>query len=194
MLALSKDEQAGLPSIFFLDNLQWADEASLDVLAYLVRRLRGRPVLHSDDVAQRGQRRLPSPAPDCPGGRTCRPWSRAYAPAPQPRQRAGAGGYSMQAPGDHRRLGEQLFLQSEGLPLFVVEYLATQRLEPMRDAPVTPTAGQEEQAWAVPQGVRSLLQARLSAADDTGRQLLTAAAVIGRSFDFDTLRAAERTQ
>ena len=42
----------------------------------------------------------------------------------------------------------------------------------------------------MPQGVRSLLQARLSAADDTARQLLAAAAVIGRSFDFDTLRAA----
>ena len=96
----------------------------------------------------------------------------------------------IQAPGDNRRLGEQLFLQSEGLPLFVVEYLATQRLAPMRDATIKPTAGQEEQAWAVPQGVRSLLQARLSAADDTGRQLLATAAVIGRSFDFDTLRAA----
>ena len=94
LLALSKDEQARLPSIFFLDNLQWADEASLDVLAYLVRRLRGRPVLLPGDVAQRGQRRLPSPAPDCPGGRACRPWSRAYAPAPQPGQRADAGGYS----------------------------------------------------------------------------------------------------
>ena len=55
---------------------------------------------------------------------------------------------------------------------------------------MTPTAGQDEQAWAVPQGVRSLLQGRLSTADDTGRQLLATAAVIGRSFDFDTLRAA----
>jgi tetratricopeptide (TPR) repeat protein len=35
-----------------------------------------------------------------------------------------------------------------------------------------------------------LLDARLSAVSETGRQVLSAAAVIGRSFDFDVLRAA----
>ncbi len=190
LLALSKDEQARLPSIFFLDNLQWADEASLDVLAYLVRRLRGRPVLllatwrSEDSDACRRLRQIVQEAERAALGREL------MLPLLSPANVQTLVDTVMQAPGDHRRLGEQLFLQSEGLPLFVVEYLATQRLEPMRDATVTPTAGQEEQAWAVPQGVRSLLQARLSAADDTGRQLLAAAAVIGRSFDFDTLRAA----
>ena len=170
--------------------MQWADEASLDVLAYLVRRLRGRPVLllttwrSEDSDACRRLHQIVQEAERAALGREL------MLPLLSPANVQALVDTVMQAPGDHRRLGEQLFLQSEGLPLFVVEYLATQRLEPMRDAPVTPTAGQEEQAWAVPQGVRSLLQARLSAADDTGRQLLAAAAVIGRSFDFDTLRAA----
>src|SRR5215469_15639297 len=39
-----------------------------------------------------------------------------------------------------------------------------------------------------PAGVRDLLASRLDTASETGRQLLSTAAVIGRSFDFDTLR------
>lgn len=41
----------------------------------------------------------------------------------------------------------------------------------------------------MPSGVRNLLQARLHPISDIGRQLLTTAAVIGRSFGFDLLRA-----
>ncbi len=42
----------------------------------------------------------------------------------------------------------------------------------------------------MPHGVRSLLHARLAAVDEAGQQLLATAATIGRSFDFETLRAA----
>ncbi|NJN97366.1 MAG: tetratricopeptide repeat protein [Anaerolineales bacterium] len=44
--------------------------------------------------------------------------------------------------------------------------------------------------WTMPGGVRGLLQSRLAGVSETGWQLLTTAAVMGRSFDFDTLRAA----
>lgn len=77
-------------------------------------------------------------------------------------------------------LAERLHRHSEGLPLFVAEYLKAWA------AGGTPPSSDALQ----PPGVRSLLQARLAAVDEAGHQLLTAAAVIGRSFDFETLRAA----
>ena len=44
--------------------------------------------------------------------------------------------------------------------------------------------------WALTGGVRSLLHSRLGGVTQTGAQLLGAAAAIGRSFDFDTLKEA----
>ena len=41
----------------------------------------------------------------------------------------------------------------------------------------------------MPRGIRGLLHERVDMAGETGWQLLTAAAVIGRSFDYDLLRA-----
>jgi tetratricopeptide (TPR) repeat protein len=46
----------------------------------------------------------------------------------------------------------------------------------------------ESENWSPPGSVRELLYSRLKTVSETGRQLLGAAAVIGRSFDFDTLR------
>jgi predicted ATPase len=78
-------------------------------------------------------------------------------------------------------LGQRLYRETEGLPFFVAEYLAMMA----SGAPAGDPSG-----WSLPGGVRDLLRSRLAAVDDTGRQLLGAAAVIGRSFDFDTLREA----
>src|SRR5881397_3874910 len=51
-----------------------------------------------------------------------------------------------------------------------------------------PTSAHEQ--WSLPGGVRDLLHSRLMNVSETGCQLLNTAAVIGRSFDFDTLREA----
>jgi tetratricopeptide (TPR) repeat protein len=74
------------------------------------------------------------------------------------------------------RAGEAawLYRETEGLPFFLVEYLAAG----------APPDG------SLPEGVRDLLAARAAAAGETGWQLLTAAAVIGRSFDVGILRQA----
>jgi tetratricopeptide (TPR) repeat protein len=77
-------------------------------------------------------------------------------------------------------LGQRLFQESEGLPFFLVEYLAV----------LAATEESAESTWVMPGGVRGLLQSRLAGVSETGWQLLTTAAVIGRSFEFDTLRAA----
>lgn len=165
---------AGRAGVLFLDDLQWADGASLDALAYLVHRLAGRPLLVL--AAWRGEdspavQRLRSLARDA---------QRAEAGLTLPLSRLSRS--DVLALAAHLPAGgqaERLYQESEGLPLFVVEYLKALH------------AGQAQAGdWTQPQGVHSLLLARLAAVDEAGQQLLAAAAVIGRSFDYETLRAA----
>ena len=63
---------------------------------------------------------------------------------------------------------------SEGLPLHVVEALASGE----------PLGGD------LPRGVQELLRERIASVGETAAQVLSAAAVIGRSFDLGTLRHA----
>ncbi|MEP7199743.1 MAG: tetratricopeptide repeat protein, partial [Chloroflexota bacterium] len=76
-------------------------------------------------------------------------------------------------------LGERLFAETEGVPFFIVEYLAAIAESEGRDA-----------EGALPSGVRNLLRARLRAVSQTATQVLNTAAVIGHSFDFDSVREA----
>lgn len=167
---------AGPGGVFFLDDAQWADGASLDALAYLAHRLAGRPLLlvlawRDEDSPAVGRLRGLARAAQRAGrgmslllGRLARSDVAALA--------AGLPG----EPGE--AVAERLHRESEGLPLFVAEYLRAWQ------------AGEGAlAAGAQPQGVRDLLHTRLAAVDEAGQQLLSAAAVIGRSFDFETLRA-----
>ena len=63
--------------------------------------------------------------------------------------------------------------RSEGVPLILVEYLR---------------AGPDASA-DLPTGLREVLRARLDPVSETGRQVLSAAAVLGRSFSVETVRS-----
>ena len=92
-------------------------------------------------------------------------------------QQAGA----LSAALDAGQLAARLLTETQGLPLFVVEYLdllATGSLDP------------EAAAWPAPQGVRQFLHTRMAALSETAQQLVSTAAVIGRSFDLETVIAA----
>lgn len=164
----------GPAGVIFVDDAHWADGASLDLLAYLAHRLAGRPLLLL--LAWRSE--------ESPADQRLRSLLRDA-------QRAGCGASLVLSRLDRAAvttlaadlpdagLAEQLYRKSEGLPLFVAEYLHAWR------------AGEATtDAWQLPQGVRSLLHTRLAAVDQAGQQVLATAAVIGRSFDFETLRAA----
>ena len=77
-------------------------------------------------------------------------------------------------------IGGRLYHETEGLPLFLAAYLEALAQSEAKGAGET---------WPVPRGVADLLQARLDAVEETARQALQAAAVIGRSFDLETLQA-----
>ena len=169
------------PGVLLIDDLEWADEASLDLLTYLVRRLHGRrlfvlAVWRSEDLpsVHRLRRLLAETQRDGFGSAV----QLARLDPASVRELAGtvASGLGLAS----ETLAHRLYEETEGLPFFISEYLAA----------LPESAGSLESDWSMPQGVRDILHSRLEAVDEAGLQLLQTAAVIGRSFDFDTLLSA----
>jgi DNA-binding SARP family transcriptional activator len=168
------------PGVLFLDDVHWADEASLDLLTYLVRRLRGLPLFllvtwRSEGVPARHRLRsvLGEALRSETGGHLTLSrlgWGEVVAiveALPQPLPEAD--------------LAERLYAETEGLPHFVVEYLDALRSREPQTADFD---------WSPPDGVRDLLRSRLSGVGEAGQQFLTTGAAIGRSFTYETLLAA----
>ncbi|MBI5301880.1 MAG: AAA family ATPase [Chloroflexi bacterium] len=160
------------PGVLLMDDAHWADNASLDLFAFLARRLREHRWLILLTV-----RELPTQHPLkhlvaelARAGRTTE--------LPLTRLDASAVCELTRAFGLPENVSADLFTESEGLPFFVVEYLHAFAASP------------DKFDWRLPDSVRRLVRSRLDAASETAQQLLGAAAVIGRSFDFDTLRDA----
>jgi DNA-binding SARP family transcriptional activator/Tfp pilus assembly protein PilF len=161
---------AAAGGVLLVDDAHWADDATLGLLGYGLRRLAGRPLLvvltwrtpHDHAV-----RRVVAEVARAGRGAVL---SLARLGADEVAELLRAGGPRV-APELERRLYEE----TEGLPFLVVEYLR---------------ALDAEGVLALPAGARGVLRARLDPISETGRQVLAAAAVLGRSFDVDTVRAA----
>jgi DNA-binding SARP family transcriptional activator len=170
------------PGVLFVDDLHWADTASLDLLTYLVRRLPRRPLLilvtWRDEQAPAAQRvhNLLTEARRAASATILR-LTRLNLPDVMELVQSSTPASTV-VPAQAVQL---LYRETEGLPFFLAEYLAM-----LAEGADLVRADN----WPMPGSVRGLLHARLSSADETARQLLTTAAVIGRSFDFDTLREA----
>ena len=159
------------PGVVLVEDLNRTDESSLAVIAYLAHRLRGRPILLlvtwrpeelDDDVRSKVT---------------------AGAEGDGLAVRVGLGRLDRAAVATlvSASLGtadpivaETLFMESEGLPLYVAEALAS---------PI-PIGG------PTPGGVAALLRSRIAAVGELARQVVSAAAVIGRSFELETVRIA----
>ncbi len=156
------------PAVAVVDDAHWADHASLEALAYLVRRLRGRPMHilltwrpEELDAAHPARRILAQASREGLGSRIVL-------------ERLDLDGVARLAAavGASEEDARRLYDETQGVPLFVVEYL---------DAGATG-------APAMPPGVRGVLESRLAAASEIGVQVLAAASVIGRPFDLELVR------
>ncbi len=161
-----------LPGLVWIDDLGWADASTAELVAYLGRRLDDRPLAilagwRSEEMSPVDRHRII----DAPGvdGRLTIVHVDRFGLAD-----VAALTVSTLGPGVDPELADVLFERSEGLPLYVVEALA---------APVPSDA-------RIPSGVLALLGARIEATGQVAGQVLAAAAVIGRSFDLETVRSA----
>jgi predicted ATPase len=177
-IAIEMGLSRGEEGLLAIDDAHWLDAASIDVLAYFLRRLPAgicvaltwRPEEMGND---RNLQRIVGEAIEEKGGvhialdRLGRDDVAALVSATHPEADVGV-------------LTDRLMTETEGLPFFVAEYLS---------------ASGDDPEWSVPVPVRDLLRDRLDGVSDIGRQVLGTAAVIDRAFDFDTLwRASGRSE
>jgi DNA-binding SARP family transcriptional activator len=154
-----------------IDDVHWADEASIELLSYLTRRLDrlGMTLVvtwRTEELPPgHGLRRVVSAAHRHGDGVLVR-LDRLDA--------AAVGHLAAAVLGDDVDPGvvDVVFAETEGLPFFVVEYL---------------TSMQEGRPGSVE--VPDILESRLTGLSDIARQVASAAAVIGRSFDLEALRS-----
>ncbi|HEY7936307.1 MAG TPA: BTAD domain-containing putative transcriptional regulator, partial [Candidatus Limnocylindrales bacterium] len=165
------------PGLLWLDDLHRADASTIEFTGYLARRLRARPVALL--VTWRPEE-LPSGVHDhvlaAPEGDHL-----AVRISLGRLDREEVGTLAAVTLGEpvEATLADSLFERSEGLPLYVAEALAS------------PTWGEGR----MPDGVAALLNARLDGVGPIARQIISAAAVIGRSFGLDIVQdASGRTE
>ena len=172
-------EVVGRRGLVFIDDLQWLDAASLDVMSYLVRRLQGRPLLvlgtwRTEDVPVDHRLRELLTETQRSGFATSLNLRRLTQQDVSEILDVVPAGRSV---ADVR---SAVYAETEGLPLFVVEYLKV-----VRSGPV-----ESDGALPMPPTVRNVLRSRINTVSEGARQLLSAAAVVERSFDYETIRNA----
>jgi predicted ATPase len=169
--ALAALTAGAVPGLIWVDDLHLADDPTREALAYLARRLEGRSLLllvawRREDLTANGLAtaddlvRL-STATTISLRRLDRDEVAAIVRASRPDE-------------PDEALIDAFMAESEGLPLHVVEALASGK----------------PPGSAMPRAVHALLHGRIASVGETAAQVLSAAAVIGRSFDLATVREA----
>ena len=175
------------PGVVAVEDVHWADNSSLGLLAYLVRRMAGWPLLlvFSWQPEQAGRLRALRTALAEAG-----PYSEAIEPGPLGPEAVRA---LLRRPGTPQVDIDLLLAETHGLPMLVREYLEALRSAGETGTPGATasarTAGPGDAGWWPPASVRELLRTRLQAASEPTLQVLTAAAVLGSDSDCDLLRA-----
>jgi ATP/maltotriose-dependent transcriptional regulator MalT len=172
---------AGGPVLMILEDLHWADELSLDVLGHLANRLRATPMLvagayRSDELTAR------RPLRDL---RLRLLAQRLAEEIRLPRlgldQVAALAGAILGRPAPEA-LVAALHERGDGIPLHVEELLAAVPEDTLTADPATLV-----REVAVPETVGEAVLGRMRGLAPPTRAVASAAAVIGRSFDFDLL-------
>ena len=182
--------RGGRPAVLMVDDIQWADDASAQVLHYLARHAAQRPILviyaYRDEAIDSDERfaqlleslRRETDARRVPLARLGYADTENLVAALANEKLVANLGANLDTSG----LAERLHRETEGNPFFLMSILQSlsegeTQLEPRAsDAP-----------GLLPDALRSAVRVRLSHVPKAIRPLLETAAVLGRRFDFDTL-------
>ena len=167
--------------VIAVEDVHWADNSSLGLLSYLVRRLAGWPLLLALtwQPEQAGRLRVLRAAFGEAG-----PLGETIEPGPLGPDAIRS---LLSLPGTPPVDVDLLLAETHGLPMLVREYVEALRSADAR-AGASADGGQLADWWP-PASVRELFLARLRAASEPTLQVLTAAAVLGSDADADLLQA-----
>ncbi len=183
------------PLVLFVDDLHWADHATLAWLGYLLRRLRDQPLLLVGAYR-------PEDAPASLVNLVTN-WGREGVARrlALPRLTNEEAAALIASLGVDPRLVHRVQAQSAGIPYFLVELsraglgdLVTgteSALSPgpsLRSGPALERSESTVEEHPVPPPLADLIRVRLDRLPDTARQVLQAAAILEPGFDFTTLR------
>jgi DNA-binding CsgD family transcriptional regulator len=158
------------PLMLALDDLHWADEASIEVIAHLLRRFNG-PLLLGLAFRQIPSGLRPATEANARSGSASR-----LVPAPLTADEAAA----LLGPELDASTRDRVFLESGGNP-FYLEQLA--RADPADRLPVSRLTRVGEDGWSPPPALASAVSDELGRVAEHEQRLLSAAAVAGESFD-----------
>lgn len=185
--ALLEDASRAHPLVLWLDDVQWADPSTTDLLSYVVQRLDGARtmIIATARPSELTQSRHPMLAVtlDLQARGRCREI------IPGPVDTDGVARYiALQFPGNEFPDGFAALVhdRTEGHPMFFADLL--------REMVRRQVIREEQGRWVVaedlselerelPQSVRSLVQRKMDALDDADRRVLGAASLLGMDFD-----------
>jgi tetratricopeptide (TPR) repeat protein len=169
------------PLLLILDDLQWCDRDTLELLHYVVRRTAGTRLMiagasRDDDIGS------DHPLAALLSGLADLGRLRRICLGPLSEQQTHALAEQLTDAPIAPTIGRGLFRETEGNPLFIVETMHS--------------AGPDREMSRFPEHVvsprvRSVIQARLDRLSPTARDLASLAAVVGRKFDYEVLRASD---
>ncbi len=183
-------------AILFIDDLQWADAATLEFLSYAAHRVQQEPVLIVVSHRREDRNVLETWRAELSERRAIRGIGLDRFDGEQTRTLV-----AEVFDGDERelsRFAEYVHGESEGNPFYALEYLRWLRdgdiVELDETRRISASSWARIERAAVPESVRSLIWARYRALDEHARALLDLAAVIGRSFEFELLELVTERQ
>ncbi len=179
------------PVLLFLDDLHWADTATLDLLHYLIHRLSAAPLWFAG-AFRPGEVNAAHPLRRLQRHLSREHRLRRLALAPLSEDTVYAMARALTSAEDAPALGRFLHRESEGNPFILVETLNAMQ----ESGFLAPLEGGrwrwegEPSRNIVPASVQDVILQRVERLRPEARRLLSLAAVIGRRFDLPLLRAA----